>query len=237
MVSTKLGWDGKSYINSSTYGAPSWVEIKPARDVTLIDSMTDVDSTTREDAGNKTSVPGLRAVGIDFDIRKDRADASYLLLEAAYLARTSIDVMVLDNSRLVDGAEGVRYTGVVIEFGEGQPLDGMITRTVKIRPTPSTHVPEQMILVVSPSVPVIVSTAPLNIVKNVLYSYKITATGIPTPVFTVADEPAWLIFDGIDTLAGTPLVGDVGTSPTITVTATNTTGTDTQAFAIVVAAS
>lgn len=235
VISTKLGWGAKAYVNSGSHGSPTWVEMKPVRDVTLADSMTEVDSTTREDAGNKTGVPGLRQLGMDFDMRKDRADAAYLLIEAAYLARTSIEVLILDGSRLVSGSEGIIYTAAVIEFGEGQPLDGMVTKTVKLRPTPSAYTPTQSIIVVTPEAPTFLSTAPLDATQASLYYYKIVVDALPDATITVSGNEAWLVFDGIDVLSGTPGVGDVGESPDITITAANGTAPNaTQVFKVTV---
>ena len=84
--------------------------------------------------------------------------------------------------------------------------------------------------------PTITSTAPTTAATDIPYSYSITTTGNPLPSLSVTDLPAWLAFDGVDTISGTPSAGDVGTTGMITVTASNVTASDAvQTFSIVVA--
>jgi len=86
-----------------------------------------------------------------------------------------------------------------------------------------------------PSPPVITSTAPSGAYVGVAYTYIVTATGNPVPTFSAAGLPAWLVFDGMDTISGTPAA--TGTTGTITVTASNTQGTDMQQFVVTISAS
>src|SRR5690606_18183238 len=79
--------------------------------------------------------------------------------------------------------------------------------------------------------PLISSTPGLTAAVGATYTYDIVASGYPAPVVAVSGLPAWLTRTG-DTLTGAPAVGDIGLSPMITVTATNTSGVDTQAFQI-----
>ena len=83
--------------------------------------------------------------------------------------------------------------------------------------------------------PTISSTAPATAVVGMAYSYSITATGNPSPSLSVSGLPGWLLFDGINLISGTPASGDVGTTGTITVTASNGIIPDAiQTFTIVV---
>ncbi|MFH1378513.1 MAG: putative Ig domain-containing protein [Planctomycetota bacterium] len=84
--------------------------------------------------------------------------------------------------------------------------------------------------------PTITSTAPTTAAVGISYSYSITGTGTPIPSLSVSGLPGWLLFDGIDLISGTPVAGDIGTTGTITVTATNGTAPDAiQTFNVVVA--
>ena len=84
--------------------------------------------------------------------------------------------------------------------------------------------------------PAITSTAPATAAVGVLYTYTVTATGSPAPTFAQTGTlPAWLSWDGTDTLSGTPAAGDVGTVGPLTITATNGVAPDdTEVFSIVV---
>lgn len=83
----------------------------------------------------------------------------------------------------------------------------------------------------APEAPAITSTPPSTALVGSSYSYQVVASGHPAPTFTVSGNPAWLSLVG-DTLQGTPQAGDVGLTGSITVTATNSEGDDTQAFTI-----
>lgn len=81
--------------------------------------------------------------------------------------------------------------------------------------------------------PVITSTPPAQVAPGSLYSYDITTTGYPAPTLGASGLPAWLSLNG-STLSGTPASSDAGLSGTITITATNSKGNDTQSFQILV---
>ncbi|MCA8935090.1 MAG: putative Ig domain-containing protein [Planctomycetes bacterium] len=81
------------------------------------------------------------------------------------------------------------------------------------------------------SPPSITSTAPTQASVGSVYTYDITTNGSPTPTLSISGQPAWLTLNG-NTLSGTPAVTDIGTTATITITATNAAGTDDQLFQI-----
>lgn len=84
--------------------------------------------------------------------------------------------------------------------------------------------------------PLITSTPVTTALASVNYTYNLAATGNPAPTFSVSGNPAWLTLTG-STLSGTPSLADIGTTGTITVTATNGQAPDdTQQFQITVSA-
>ncbi|MGD0754039.1 MAG: T9SS type A sorting domain-containing protein [Bacteroidales bacterium] len=81
--------------------------------------------------------------------------------------------------------------------------------------------------------PAFTSTALTTGIINRLYSYTITSTGSPAPVYSVSGNPSWLTLSG-NTLSGTP--PSVDTFGPITITATNIAGSSQQVFNIIVGA-
>ena len=70
--------------------------------------------------------------------------------------------------------------------------------------------------------PTITSTALTTAAVGFLYSYQLTATGNPsTFTFGASPLPAWLTINGTGLISGTPAVGDIGVTPSITATAAN----------------
>ncbi|MBZ0137435.1 MAG: putative Ig domain-containing protein [Planctomycetes bacterium] len=79
--------------------------------------------------------------------------------------------------------------------------------------------------------PVITSTPQPAVSVGSLYRYAVHASGAPSPVISAAGLPSWMSLTG-RTLHGTPTLADVGTTGTITITATNTYGTVDQQFQV-----
>ncbi|MCW8136939.1 MAG: hypothetical protein KIT75_14895 [Planctomycetota bacterium] len=89
----------------------------------------------------------------------------------------------------------------------------------------------------APVAPAFTSTPITSGMEGAMYSYTATASGLPAPTFSIMGTlPAWLMWDGTDTLSGTPGMGDAGNYGPFTITATNGVGTDpTQVFSINIA--
>lgn len=79
--------------------------------------------------------------------------------------------------------------------------------------------------------PLIESTPPPTATVGVLYTYDVVASGYPAPTIDATGLPGWLTRVG-NQLSGTPGPGDIGLTGSISVTATNTSGVDTQMFQI-----
>lgn len=79
--------------------------------------------------------------------------------------------------------------------------------------------------------PLIESTPPTTATVGILYTYDVVASGYPAPVIDATGLPAWLSRVG-NTLSGTPTEPDIGMSNPISVTATNSSGINTQIFQI-----
>ncbi|MEW6413299.1 MAG: putative Ig domain-containing protein, partial [Candidatus Zixiibacteriota bacterium] len=81
--------------------------------------------------------------------------------------------------------------------------------------------------------PVITSTPVTSATYGVAYTYDVDATGDPAPTFNLTTAPAGMVIDpATGVITWTPnVVGDVN----VVVEATNTEGTDSQAFTIAVA--
>jgi hypothetical protein len=114
------------------------------------------------------------------------------------------------------------YTIVVEDNTSGTPVQTTLYVTITIVGT----------------APTITSTALTTAAVGFLYSYQLTATGNPaTFTFGASPLPAWLSINGTGLISGTPTVGDIGVTPSITATAANGVAPDaSQIFTITVAA-
>ena len=84
-----------------------------------------------------------------------------------------------------------------------------------------------------PFAPTITSTPVTAAVTGATYTYDIQSIGFPDPSYGVTGLPGWLSQNG-STISGMPSAADIGVTGTITVTATNSQGSDSQSFQITV---
>jgi len=119
----KRGFDAKLSIGVTP------TELGKARDVELRSTATDIDTSTRDGAGWSDSEQGLKSWEISGEALHISDNTALELLEAAYLNGTAIDVELLDGT----GGHGYEGSGVVLELGRSEPLDGALTVPFKIK--------------------------------------------------------------------------------------------------------
>jgi len=138
-----------------------------------------------------------------------------------------------NNVWLNDGMGGFGATNTNREFGSGSDAtialaaadldaDGDMDLMLGNAGGPFAIAPNEM---ATPTAPMITSTAPDTVTAGDLYSYTITATGLPSPTLSVNSAPSWLSLNG-NVLSGTPSDSDIGTSGIISITAANGVGAD-----------
>jgi len=103
------------------------VTIAHAKDVTISGTFTEVDVTTRADAGKKAYIPGLEDCDISFDL-VDASATEVSTLKSAYTSRTAGAVAI-------DGVSIGNF--FVMEFPTSLPLDDTVSHSVKLRPAPA----------------------------------------------------------------------------------------------------
>lgn len=137
-----LGFNAHIYRNTATYGAPTWAEITNVKDLKLGMSGDEVDVTTRAGLGYKQTEPGLIDANIEFGMVWDTGDVDFTAIQAAFLARTSMDILALDGLESVGGSQGLRMTAKVTKFDRDEPVAGVLGVTVTMRPCISANAPE-----------------------------------------------------------------------------------------------
>ena len=181
---------------------------------------------------NQSILVSTSTAALSFTIG-DAQDAALALTVTA--ASTNTTLVPNNPANLTLGGTGASRTITV------SPLAGQIgstTITITVTDSGSLNASSQFTLTVNsgPSAPLITSAATTSATVGQLYSYTILTTGTPTPALSVTGQPAWLTLSG-NVLSGTPTSSDIGTTGTITITATNGVGTSaTQSFTIAVQA-
>ena len=134
-----LGLDAKLYVNTGTFGSPTWTEIDITKDVTLGQSAGAADVTSRGSGGYIEELATLKALNLSFNINKVIADAQFETLRDAFKDRTTVDMAVADGGIATSGTEYTRFEGKVFDWNENQQLTEGLTVDVVIRPTPNAN--------------------------------------------------------------------------------------------------
>jgi len=132
---------GKLYRNSATYDTPTWV---------LIDNVGDIDVTLAPDktelplrklAGWKAFVQGLFDYALAFSMLYDIADTNQAAIRTAFFARSTLDILVLDQDVATAGAYGIRAVMGVFKFPRQEKINGAMMHEVELAPAYSANAP------------------------------------------------------------------------------------------------
>lgn len=141
MTGVKLGRNAKFYLNTGTFGSPTWAEVPQISDLTMTRAWDSAEAATRESAvkmGVKTLVDLAVSGKFKFVIGDTNLTA---ILDALNSPASTVDIMVLNASQTTSGAYGVRYECQVMEGNEDQGLGAAIFDELKFMPTPTTNAP------------------------------------------------------------------------------------------------
>jgi hypothetical protein len=134
----KLGFQAKLYLGDDLLadvpGTGTWTEATGVKDASVTDEYDEVDVTTRATGGMKSFAPGLRAVSVDFDIEIDPDDDQYAALLAAYRARQSLAVAVLDGDKDDAKTDGIAGNWTVAKLSTSQGLNDHQMAKVSLKP-------------------------------------------------------------------------------------------------------
>lgn len=113
----------------------------------------------------------------------------------------------------------------------GTPLSAGTFGPITITAANTEGSTQQVFSILVSSAPVITSSALVTGTADSLYTYSITATGSPTPIFSLSGNPTWLSLNG-NILSGTPVAA--GIYGPVVITATNSVSFKQQIFYITV---
>lgn len=133
--------DAKGYRNTGSYAAPTWAEIENIKDLTVTGTSAEGDASVRASDFMLTEAT-LKDVSIGFEMNWDPADADFVAFRDAWLNRTKIECAFLDGPIGTAGSQGPRASFSVTEFTRNEPLDGILTVNVTIKPAYATNLPE-----------------------------------------------------------------------------------------------
>jgi hypothetical protein len=129
-----MGWEGFLQVKISS----TWTTIPYVTDtVNLDDSPEAIDTTSRADAGNNTSEPGSFDTVITFKIQKVASDTTFAALRTAHRTRAVAEIRYSDTDPATVGSDVYTASMKVFKFSESQPIKGVQTYDIEVRPCPA----------------------------------------------------------------------------------------------------
>ena len=136
-----LGRNAKLYLNTGSYGSPTWSEVANISDLTLNRAWDEAEANSRESSMKmalKTLLDGSVSGKMKFTIGDSNTTT---ILDALNSPTTALDIMCLNQSQTTTGAYGLRYPCQVTQGNEDQGLGVALYEDLKFMPTPSTNAP------------------------------------------------------------------------------------------------
>lgn len=132
----------RTYLNTGTYEAPTWVEWLCQRDSTLSMDMGEADASCRGGGGFKMSTPTLTSLEVSGTALKEKDDPTFLAMELAAQGKTIVDVLVMDGPRLDATSDGWRMDAQFFNWSEQQPLEDVVSVDWTLKPARSLNKPK-----------------------------------------------------------------------------------------------
>ena len=122
-MSAKHGTDCKLYKNTATWASPTWSEIDIIRDLTLPMTRDKGDVSTRGDTF-KAYVAGLIDAPITATAVWDPSDTGFAALLDAFIAKSTVELAILDGASNAAGSEGLHADFYVTKCERAETMDG-----------------------------------------------------------------------------------------------------------------
>lgn len=139
------GIDCVFYRNSGTYGSPTWTEVDDILDLDADPSWGEGDASSRGSPVMMTE-PTQMALSITGKIRVSLDDADFVALDDAFVARTALDLMVLNGPSSTNGVRGWRMDFKIFGWKETQAANGVLYRDFTMKPCLSSNPPKRAVV-------------------------------------------------------------------------------------------
>ena len=126
-----IGYVAKLYVEISSTDQ----EVPHVGDVTITRKDSEPDTTSRDDGGFKTVGSGLKELAVSFALQKRKGNSVYNTFRDAWRNRTALVITACDGAIATAGTDKTKFTALITEFSEEQPLDGVIVHNVTLKPT------------------------------------------------------------------------------------------------------
>lgn len=133
----KLGLKAVVYINTATFGSPTWSAVNSVSDLKLSAKWDEAEAATRE-SRVKLALKTMFGLEVSGKLRDSNSgDTNFLTVIAALLTDAQLDMMILDGGMAVNGVKGFRMAWQVFQGDQDQGLGAVIQNEVSFKPTPN----------------------------------------------------------------------------------------------------
>ena len=143
-----IGIKAVLYINTGSFGSPTWAACSLISEVTLSPKWEEGDASTRG-SRLKQSVKTLMDIGITAKMRVDYADSNFALFWAAANNDTVVNLLILDGSIGTTGAFGYWLDCQIFGNNEAQPINGVEYMDFDIKPTATANQQSSVVMAAS----------------------------------------------------------------------------------------
>jgi hypothetical protein len=146
MASARLGIKSGAYLNSGSYGSPTWTLVTCISDLSVKPAWKEADGSTRA-SRLELSVKTMLGLQITGKIRADSGDTNWTSIMAALLSDSPLDMMILNGLSTVNGTIGYRCDFQLYDASEDQGLNAVVFDDIMLKPTVSANSNYQTVLV------------------------------------------------------------------------------------------
>jgi len=140
-----LGRDAKLYLNTGTFGSPTWAAIDQISDLTVTAEWDEVDASTRE-SKMKLKAKTLLGAEVGGKLKAVPGNTNLGTIVAALFSDAVVDIMVLNGTSSTNGCYGFRYECQVHAANEDQGLGAAIFDDIKFKPYPTTNAKQSVLV-------------------------------------------------------------------------------------------
>lgn len=133
-MGVKLGFNCKMFRNTGTWGSPTWVAVPLVRDLKVSGNFAEWEATVRGSGGNAQAEPTELAWSAEGQLLWDPSDASMTAIVTAAMARSSVDIALLDGAASGASSQGVRALWKFFKFERGEELKNGVVIDFMIKP-------------------------------------------------------------------------------------------------------
>ncbi len=137
-AAAKLGVQCSLYLNTATFGSPTWTKIICVSDFTVTVKWDSAEASTRE-SRMKLFLKTMMEVGFAGKLRtSDSGDANFTTIYAALLTDETLDILVLNGDKATTGVTGFRASCQLHQANEDQGLGAVVFEDIEFKPAPNT---------------------------------------------------------------------------------------------------